>query len=317
MNKTHDRSILSEREDDRELNKALPTLPEHEDDRHEYKGSQISPPSLKTEIEKAASAFWNSGGGTLFVGIDDNGKPDGGILPTVGNGPMQDWVHRVLHGVLPTGKYSIDLYKREEGIVSGRCVLGIEFAESRQIPHMAPDHRYYIRAGAHSWPASHYIVEALWARRRFTRPNLVHTLRFKPDYADIVQLGIIDLADEPALDVSVTLNPVPLLWSSSDPTNPFPLVVPLVDRGNPFFMDLVVCGMQDRDLGKDVHLKIEYQDTTGSRFTYDRLLGIGKALGLWNMGTEASERIAKAAESIEKTLSDLAKKSVRINTVNK
>ena len=57
-------------------------LPDAEDERHEYKSSVIekneksSNKSLGDKIAKAASGFWNSGGGLFVVGVDDNGKPD-------------------------------------------------------------------------------------------------------------------------------------------------------------------------------------------------------------------------------------------------
>jgi hypothetical protein len=56
-----------------------------EDDRHEYKSSAIkNDKELGDKIAKAASGFWNSGGGLFVVGVDGNGQPDGGISLSVG-----------------------------------------------------------------------------------------------------------------------------------------------------------------------------------------------------------------------------------------
>ena len=46
---------------------------------------------------------------------------------------------------------------------------------------------------------------------------------------------------------------------------PFPRVLPLVDKANPFFMDLVLAGFHKSHLGENVHVRLEYQDTAGDR----------------------------------------------------
>jgi hypothetical protein len=284
----------------------LSNLPSREDDRLEFKSSLIGFTDLQKRIERAASAFWNTGGGTLIVGVNDCGKSDGGIPVLKGNQPIRAWVDLIIEGVKPTGKYDVRLWEHGStgSINPDHCVLGIEFAESRDLPHMAPDHNYYIRAGEHTHSASHYIVEALWARRRSIRPVLMHTVRFNPNGSAWVQLGVVALNDVPALDVSLTLDPVPKLWA--DPASPFPLLLPLVDRANPFFMDLVVAGMQDRDLGKDVRLTLEYRDEVGNTYAYSKLLDVGQALGLWKTETP-SEAILKAAEAMNRTLGELTR----------
>ena len=174
---------------------------------------------------------------------------------------------------------------------------------------MAPDNTYYIRAGAHSVPADHYIVEALFARRRVTRPSLIHTFRFKPDCAQIIQLGIVALSDEPALDVSLTLDPLPTLAKENG--IPFPRVLPLVDKANSFFMDLVLAGFHKRDLGENVQVRLEYQDTAGNKYPYAAILDLEKAYVPWIWGTEATERIARAAETLDATMKDFLKAAKR------
>jgi hypothetical protein len=62
----------------------LGSLPASEDDKFEYKSSATAMLALRDKIGKAASGFWNSGGGVFVVGVDGTRKPDGGIAKTVG-----------------------------------------------------------------------------------------------------------------------------------------------------------------------------------------------------------------------------------------
>lgn len=62
----------------------LCSLPSAEDDRHEYKSSLTKDADLAGKIARAASGFWNSGGGLFVAGMDGEGQPDGGVSLTVG-----------------------------------------------------------------------------------------------------------------------------------------------------------------------------------------------------------------------------------------
>lgn len=86
-------------------------LPNAEDDRHEYKSSAIkNDKELGDKIAKAASGFWNSGGGLFVVGVDGNGQPDGGISLSVGQKGRQsrrDWIDQVISQVTPKSAYVV------------------------------------------------------------------------------------------------------------------------------------------------------------------------------------------------------------------
>ena len=132
-------------------------LPAQEDDHYEFKGSDIvrqgkhAFDALKPEIEKAASGFWNKGGGMLIVGVGGNGKPDGGIPMSFGDKPIGDWVDKVIRRVSETGHFSHKAYDYNPTSAPNdqapKCILAIEFQESPLIPYMA-DNKYYVRVGA-------------------------------------------------------------------------------------------------------------------------------------------------------------------------
>jgi len=152
-------------------------LPSAEDDRHEYKSSAIkNDKELGDKIVKAASGFWNSGGGLFVAGVDGNGQSDGGISLNVGQQSRRDWIDQVISQVTPKSAYAVHSIEDNGcgcNIEPGKGVFLIGFGESEIGPHMANDHRYYIRAGAHTVPANHFIVEAIHARRGLRTPLLL------------------------------------------------------------------------------------------------------------------------------------------------
>ena len=220
-------------------------IPIGETDEYEYKSSLIRESAhyrseLQSKIVKTASALWNTGGGILLVGIDDKGQVDGGIPPNMGKQKLRDWVDAVLNQVTPVGPYDIRTIGREKAdskIDEGHVVLVVAFGESFDLPHMAPDNRYYVRAGAHSNPANHYLVEAIRARRGLRRPMLRALLRENPQKAGVVELTIVAVNDLPALNVAINFHPIPTHLQEQMPER-LPLVVPLIDRNYPFRMDI-------------------------------------------------------------------------------
>lgn len=209
-----------------------------ENDRFEFKSSQTSDNELKKKISCAASAFWNSGGGLFIAGVDDNGNPDGGISVRIGRQSREDWVDQVVSEVEPKGAYAIRLIEARDlaiNIKPDHAVLLICFEVSQLGPHMAEDGRYYVRAGAHTLRAGHFLVEAIYARRGLHIPILKHFIRHKPDTSGVLQLGILCLNDEPALEVELELNPMPN-WLIQYGIS-FPLLVPTITNGVPFIFD--------------------------------------------------------------------------------
>ena len=216
----------------------IDNLPSKEDGSFEYKCSQTKFDTLKSKIIKAASAFGNSGGGCFFAGVTNEGVPDGGIESKVGRQSLEDWIDAALRLVTPAAKYDIKVYDTStipNRITHGKVILGISFAESSLAPHMADDNKYYIRAGAHSLPASSFIVESLWARRSQSKPMLSYVVRSKPGNPIVVQVGVIALNSAPAIDVEFTLDP--LQGHLRHLSMHFPVRIPVVDQNTPFYLD--------------------------------------------------------------------------------
>jgi hypothetical protein len=296
----------------------LADLPQQETDEYEYKSSRIREnlekyrSELQSKVCKAASAFWNTGGGVLVVGVDDEGNIDGGIPVMMGRQRLRDWVDQVLNTVVPIGTYAVKCItpeKPDSKIEPQHVVLVIGFGESFDLPHMAPDHRYYVRAGAHSNPANHYLVEAIRARRGLRRPMLRGLLREHPRKLGVVELVILAVNDMPALNVQIRFEPLPALYRNhSNSVDVFPLVIPVIDRETPFTMD--IGHFLDGNALETFTVYLRYQGMMGKPIEEHQLLDPRHNIaplqwsGIDDKTQKSLKRIADELESLTKLLKD-------------
>jgi hypothetical protein len=292
----------------------LTDLPQQETDEYEYKSSRIreNPEKYRSELQakvcKAASAFWNTGGGVLVVGVDDEGNIDGGIPVMMGRQRLRDWVDQVLNTVVPIGTYAVKCIapeKTDSKIEPQHVVLVIGFGESFDLPHMAPDNRYYVRAGAHSNPANHYLVEAIRARRGLRRPMLRGLLREHPRKLGVVELVILAVNDMPALNVQIRFQPLPALYRD-DFSDKFPLVIPVIDRETPFRMDVARLDKQTDWLNiEPVTLYLRYQGMMGKPIEEHQLLDQQHSLAPLQLAGKSDDNTRKNLKRIAHELERL------------
>lgn len=264
--------------DDWEVEDLL-NLPSGETEYYEYKSSRIPLTNLKEKIAIAASAFWNSGGGIFIAGVDDQGKVDGGLAEVVGRQKIRDWTDQILASIEPPGSYAIKTINNISITNPNHVVLVISFGESFNGPHMAPDKKYYIRAGTHSGPASHYLVEAIRARRGLQNPVLRGLIRMHPQKDNVVQLVVLNIAESPALNVEITFTPLPNAFAEHT-ANKFPLVIPVISREQSFAMDVSLWGAGAEIFGTaSVLLKMKYNNLVGRVFEDAQSLHPDQSLG--------------------------------------
>lgn len=284
----------------------LTQLPTTEDDNFEFKSSATSWDDLKKKLSCAVSGFANSGGGCFVAGVDPSGNADGGFSLKKGRQDLRDWADQIVNEVEPSPEYEIKLIQDPMGrgtIQPSSAVLLVAIHESYAGPHMAPDKHYYIRAGAHTVKAKHFIVDAIWAKRHFSKPRLTHLFRLKPEKEQAVQLGILALTDAPAVDVTITILPLPQLMQNHEKL--FPLRVSVIDRNNPFFFDVTTYFQAKDQFGNDVYLEVEYYDLAANRYTYKTPIEVTGSLPPISMGNDNTQKMVRALGSIEKTLSRL------------
>jgi hypothetical protein len=283
--------------------KDLSLLPGAEDDRYEYKSSATKDSELAEKIVRAASGFWNSGGGLFVAGVNGQGQPDGGLSTNVGRQSRRDWIDQAISRVAPRCLYvvhSVEDNGAALNIASGNAVFLIGFSESELGPHMAPDNRYYIRAGAHTIPASHFIVEAIHARRGLRTPLLHHIVRCKPGNSRVIQLGIVALSAVPAINVSITLDPLPRLLQAWSMEN-FPLQVPIISEQFPFFFDIHIMTWGENEQ-PSFRVSLTFFDIADREYKQTFEVDIDRQMGPNLSSDTGTERIEKELVEIKKAI---------------
>ncbi|QDU46596.1 Divergent AAA domain protein [Symmachiella dynata] len=281
----------------------LSMLPTAEDDEYEFKSSKSPEKSLKEEISRAVSAFGNSGGGYFIAGVNGTGNADGGFPKTKGRQDFRDWADQIIHLVEPTPPYSIKLIDEPNGrgtIDNDNVVLVIAVGESQTGPHMAKDNKYYIRSGAHTDPARHFIVDAIWAKRFFGKPRLSHVFRQNPDNSGVIQLGVVAVTQSPAINVEISLSPLQGLLEGHEKY--FPLQIAVIDSNNPFYMDVTFFFEAEKHFGASVDLAVSYKDLAGNPYVYKTCLEVSRSIPSLSLGKMSLDKVVGELKSISKAL---------------
>jgi predicted HTH transcriptional regulator len=136
----------------------LENLPEGEPDVFDRKSGRLfdNRDKFLDGVAKALSAFANSGGGSLILGVSNDGVPDG-LPPREGKTSMREWLEQKIPALLdyPLGDFRVHTVSRSENsrIPSDKEVIVIDVGDSAAAPHQsARDKIYYRREGGHSKP---------------------------------------------------------------------------------------------------------------------------------------------------------------------
>lgn len=129
-------------------------------------------PTLK---RKPLSAFANSGGGHLILGVGNDGTPDGVEPIYKGRASTREWLEQIIPNLLEFPLYDFRVHAVDRAAASlipqGKEVIVVDVPDSDGAPHQSrKDNVYYIRAGGRSVPASHRIIEDI--RNRVRHPKV-------------------------------------------------------------------------------------------------------------------------------------------------
>lgn len=143
---------------------------------HDYfdrkSGRLISKSDFQADLAKAFSAFANSGGGHILIGVADDGTIDG-VPQTKGRTCTREWIEQIIPNLVepvPTAFRVHLALDSKNTIPDGKAVIVIDIDDSQMAPYQARNNKiYYHRVGGHSVPASHFFLEAL--RNRTLSPS--------------------------------------------------------------------------------------------------------------------------------------------------
>ena len=180
---------MPENEADKWTEEKLRVLSSDEHDFQEYKSSQYLV-NVKKEVagdflvnlSKQVSAFANAGGGTIFLGIQDDGTPDDGIPMDLKKGGTRSWLEDIIPNlVIPTlesfNVFEIPASLEGSPIAKGNAVYVIHIEHTPTPPYQAKDQRYYTRIAGKSKPMPHIHVADAFRR---VRSPIMALARFSP-----------------------------------------------------------------------------------------------------------------------------------------
>jgi len=127
-------------------------------------------PDFLHHLSKQCSAFANGAGGHLFVGVQDDGTLDDGVPIDFKRGGGRSWLEDVVMSSVTPRLSHFNVF--EVMIAEGRAAYVIELPASREAPHQARDHRYYLRIAGKSRPMSHLHIEDVLRRNTTPRVTL-------------------------------------------------------------------------------------------------------------------------------------------------
>jgi len=182
----------------------------------EYKsGRPKNTDRFKQDVAQDISAFANSDGGTLVVGVTEvDNKPAfiDGIDP---EHLSRESLGQVLAtNIRPT---IAGLSALNVNGPSGKTVLIVSVPKSESAPHQGPNHKYYRRYEHHNQPLAHHEIEDLSRRRIAVRPLItVSTASRGPVLA---AFDVRNSGDFPADDIQFEFSST-LIWAEGQIPEP-------------------------------------------------------------------------------------------------
>jgi hypothetical protein len=172
-------SIMNGPKRERWTEAEVAALPSGEHDYFDRKsGALLTSGDFRKDLAKAISAFANSGGGHLVIGVEDDGTFSG-VVALRGRTATREWLEQVIPTLVSFPLEDFRVHEVEpapqSNIPAGKVILVVDVGDSVLAPHQSESARvYYYREGGHSKPAPHFYLETL--RNRLTRPMLTATL---------------------------------------------------------------------------------------------------------------------------------------------
>ncbi len=133
---------------------------------------------VRDELAKQLSAFANTGGGSIILGVDNQGKIDGGIpLVLKGRQSTKEWLEDIIPQLTEpeiVGVRVLDIMRKgaNSKIASDRAIYVVDVRDCDRAPHQSSrDRVYYVRLGSKSQPANDRMIQDI--RNRTRHPKIV------------------------------------------------------------------------------------------------------------------------------------------------
>ncbi|MBU0552232.1 ATP-binding protein [Myxococcota bacterium] len=152
-------------------------------------GAHIAP-GFTGLLSKQISAFSNGAGGRIFLGLDDDGQIDGGVLTMLKGGGTRAWLEDIIPTLVEPPLKNFNVYevprKGKRSLIKPGCAVYIvEIGPSENAPHQALDYRYYLRIAGKSRPMGNVHLQDVLQRRRHPQVEMARVSPYGgPEYIE-------------------------------------------------------------------------------------------------------------------------------------
>lgn len=182
----------------------------------EYKsGRPQNRDRFKADIAQDMSAFANSDGGKIIIGVSESKNVPSGI-----DGVDLVTLNREALGNVATSRITPNIPGLEIAELhgpEGKDVLVITIARSDTAPHQGPNHTYYRRHQHHIQPLAHFEIEDLRLRQVSIAPLV--TVRTATRGSTLSAVDILNTGQHPAEDLKFEFSS-PSLWEGGQVPDP-------------------------------------------------------------------------------------------------
>lgn len=133
--------------------------------------------NLRHTLGKALSAFANSGGGNIVLGVNNDGSIDGVGEFHKGRQRTREWLERIIPHLVAVPLQDFRVHEVEPDhpsqIPRDHVLIVIDVGDSILAPHQDVETRHYFhRVGSNSQPAPHHVLERLRDREGPRPPRI-------------------------------------------------------------------------------------------------------------------------------------------------
>lgn len=158
----------------------------------EYKKEAVNTRALA----KAISAFANTYGGWLFLGVEQlaSDNPVAGSFPGIPENQLEAIQQRLRQSVAeylsPTPYFETEIFRgpcSEIDLPEGKALVAIEIPQSHTTPHVHKDGRIYRRVGDSSEPkpeTDRFVLDQLWRRSEPIRKMIRKWVERDPEFSE-------------------------------------------------------------------------------------------------------------------------------------
>jgi hypothetical protein len=228
-------------------------------------------PAIK-DLSCEISAFANSAGGTLIIGIEESQQADSGCVAECLKGISKDrnWKAGRWRSEWLASKLEEKIEPKIVGLEISEVVLAddswclvVRVPPSVRAPHQAVDKKYYARRQFQKMPMAHYEIEDVRNRQRVRRSDIRFALII--DRGVFVELAIENNGDRPVFDLRFVF--------PAETLGVFRLEAPALKDGitalNPgdrlsFYIGGLMELFKHKVLKNDTRIELHYKEESGS-----------------------------------------------------